>query len=359
MLMKHRVHISSCQLANLRYHKVNMVLALIERLPLELLQPIFIAADHSIALVEASSYIATRLSSNYIYYSTCDYFLTEVRGKRAEQSAAQTRIFATKWLTWNFFKSWILRRFGPTGCLCDRTMDEGCFDAQWPPNFEDATKMVFSRSHLPRLAFVKGRIPTKLLQVPWTQEKIEFLRFLLWMTSMTVDWRNPETAQMAINGRKQAMLDGNLAAVELFNHNRRLGPAANLETLRFAVLEAGCDRSIVYDTLLAANMWSISGITRYSAELYEWCDSRTLHGDPKGNWLRKKLEESRVLRNRDIKAEKEGRIKDVSLNAETEAYDGGPNDKLHISDLEWNKVSTHSSILPQSGIYEPRPSLAG
>jgi len=329
-----------------------MVLAPIERLPLELLQPIFIASDHNIALVKASSYIATQLSSEYIYYSTCDFFLTEVRGKRAEQSAAQTQIFATKWLTWSFFKSWILRKFGPCGCLCGCTMDEGCFDAQWPPNFEDATRMVFSRSHLPRLAFVKGRIPKKILQASWTQEKIEFLRFLLWITSMSIDWSDPKTLQMATDGRKQAMLDGNLAAVELFNHNRRLGQAASLETLRFAVLEAGCDRSIVYDTLLAANMWSSPGIARYSAELYEWCDSQTLYGDPKGNWLRKKLQESRVLRNRNTANEKDGQmwgfIKSVSLNPETEAYNGGPHDQLFVNDLEWNKVREQESLAPES-----------
>ncbi|KAL7777967.1 hypothetical protein CFE70_004641 [Pyrenophora teres f. teres 0-1] len=318
-----------------------MVLSPIERLPLELLQPIFIAADHNIALVKASPYIATRLSSEYIYHSTCDFFLTEVRGKRVEQSAAQTQIFTTKWLTWSFFKSWILRRYGPRGCLCDCTTDEGCFDAQWPPDFEDATRMVFSRSHLPRLAFVKGRIPRKLVQAPWTLEKIEFLRFLLWITSMSVDWSDPETLQMATDGRKQAMLDGNLAAVELFNHNRRLGKAANLETVRFAVLEAGCDRSVVYDTLLAANMWTPPGMTRYSAELYEWCESRTLKGDPKGRWLRKKLEESLVLRDHTIADEKDDRMldlaEDVSLKPETKAYDGGLEDQLCINDLEWNK----------------------
>ncbi|RMZ70746.1 hypothetical protein GMOD_00000879 [Pyrenophora seminiperda CCB06] len=303
-----------------------MVLAPIERLPLELLQPIFIAADHNIALVDASSHIAARLSLPYIYFSTCNYFLTEVRGTRAKQSAAQTRIFASKWLTWTFFKSWILRRFGSSGCLCDRTVDEGCFDAQWPPDFEDATTMVFSRSHLPRLAFVKGRIPRKLLLGPWTQEKVEFLQFVLWITSMSVDWENAETAKAAIDGRRQAMLDGYLPAVELFNHNRRLGKAASLETLLFAVLEAGCDRSIVYDTLLTARMWNPP---RYSEELHEWCDTQALHGNPKGEWLRKKLDEWLV---------------GDYLNPNTGNYMGGPDDQLWIHNLQWNKVRKASEL---------------
>ena len=79
-----------------------MVLAPIERLPVELLQPIFIAAGYSIALIEASTYIAARLSSEYIYHSTCNYYLTDVRGTRAELSAVQTYIFAIVPLVYSF-----------------------------------------------------------------------------------------------------------------------------------------------------------------------------------------------------------------------------------------------------------------
>jgi hypothetical protein len=314
-----------------------MVLSSIECLPVELLQPIFIAAEHNIALIQASPYIAARLSSQYVYHSTCNYHLTEVRGKRAEQSAVQTFIFASRWMTWEFFKSWILRRFGPAGCLCGRTADEGCFDAQWPPNFKDASQMVFSRSHLPCLAFVKGRLPKKLLSGPLTQDKIEFLRFLLWITAMTVDWTDEETAHAAVTARRQAMLDRNLQAVELFNHNRRLGRPSDLETVRFAVTEAGCDRSIVYDTLLAANIWHGRKSPRYSPELHEWCDAQTAERDPKGSWLRKKLEESGVLK-RQEQVEEFRNQGPLELDATTEAYDGGPEDTLTVNVLQWNKV---------------------
>jgi hypothetical protein len=313
-----------------------MVLAPIECLPVELLQPIFIASGHSIALIQASSYIAARLSSEYIYHSTCDYYLTKVRHKRAELSAVQTYIFASRWMTWSFFKSWILRRYGPTGCLCGRTPKKGCFDAQWPPNFEDTSQMIFSRSHLPQIAVVKGRIPKKLLSGPWSRDNIEFLRFLLWITAMTIDWMDPETAQVAIHSREQAMLDRNLEAVELFNHNRRLGRPADLETVRFAVFHAGCDRSIVYDTLLAANMWSGKKRARYSADLHEWCESRIADGDPKGRWLQKKLWESFVLSNQE--AEQVRNHVPMDLNPSTESYDGGPEDMLTTHNLRWNEV---------------------
>ncbi|KAI4906727.1 hypothetical protein J4E90_010186 [Alternaria incomplexa] len=312
-----------------------MGLAPIECLPVELLQPIFIAADHNIALIQASHHIAARLSSEYIYNSTCDYYLTEVRGKRAEQTAAQTFIFASRWMTWDFFKSWIVRRFEPAGCLCGLTTDEGCFDAQWPPDFQDATQMVFSRSHFPRLAFVKGRLPKKLFTGSLTQDKVEFLRFLLWITAMTVDWTNPEVAHATITARKNAMLERNLEAVELFNHNRRLGRPADLDTVRFAVIEAGCDRSIVYDTILVSTMWHGIKPARHCAELYKWCDRQKVEGNPKGQWLWTKLVQSCIERSQED-AEKvhcPGSYLDAS-----DSYDGGPEDTLTVSDLRWNKV---------------------
>ena len=251
-----------------------MGLAPIERLPTELLQQIYTGSEYNIALLRASPYIATRFSSEYIYNAICDYYLTEVHGERKKQSEAQTYIFASKWMTWSFFKSWCLRRFEAQGCLCDRKLAEGCFDAQWPPNFNDATKMTFSRSHLPRLAFVKGRIPRKLLKGPWSQDKIEFLRFLLWITSMSVDWHDPETARIAVEGRYQAMIERNLEAVELFNHNRRLGNFSSLETVHFAVIEAGGDRSIVYDTLLTLHPRDRHTDYLYYDILHQWCNDQ-------------------------------------------------------------------------------------
>jgi hypothetical protein len=194
-----------------------------------------------------------------------------------------------------------------------------------------------------------SRIPMKLLCGPWTQDKIEFLRFLLWITSMSVDWHDSETSQAAVEGRRRAILERNLEAVELFNHNRRLGRAADLEAVYFAVTAAGCDRSIVYDTLLAASLWNTHGKFRHSAELHGWCEARIAEGDPKGTWLQKKLEESRILSN-EKEAEQENernhnRIGRENLDPDTGAYEAGPEDGLIVHQLAWNKVCLHIRIL--------------
>lgn len=335
-----------------------------ENLPVEILQPIFFLADHNIALLQASHQIAAKLSSEYVYKPACRYYLTGVLEDRAAQTAAQTVIFASKWMTWSFFKKWISDFYGPIGCLCGMTIQGGCFDPQWPPDFEHATRMVFSRSHLPRIAFIKARIPKKLLCGPWSSSKVQFLEFLLWMTSMTVDWHDPETRQVAIDGRMQAFRDGNLEAVELFNHNRRLGRNATLSHVRYAVLKGGCNRSIVYDTMLAASTWG-NATSWECSELDNWCESQISSGDPKGRWLKTKLEELRVTSHpgKEYQGSDIGykRMPGGELNSEIGNYDGGVDDQLIINQLKWNQVSyfhflstfcrTITSVIPLSLSY--------
>ncbi|KAJ4351448.1 uncharacterized protein N0V89_006790 [Didymosphaeria variabile] len=320
-----------------------MSLSYIERLPTELIQPIFLASGPNLALPLTSHYIAAKLSHKSTYYAVCTQYLKKRLIHNPNVSLNQTRLFASKWMTWEYFKSFLFDAFEHIGCLCGKTAQEGCFDAQWPPNFEDATAMTFSRSHCPALTFVKCRLPVKLLHGPWTQDKIQFLRFLLWMTSMTVEWANPEVLNIVREGRRQAFLEKNLEAVQLFNHNRRLGRSPDLGSVRFAVIEADCVRSIVYDTMASARLSGSRGRDWDCAELDEWCEKRIEAGDPKGTWLKVKLQE---LRQVDIFKSRDGDYERKiygEMNAETGDYDD-EGDELVINDLNWNKVRNFSPV---------------
>jgi hypothetical protein len=158
------------------------------------------------------------------------------------------------------------------------------------------------------------------------------------------------------------MLEKNLAAVELFNHNRRLGKAADLETVRQAVVESGCDRSIVYDTLTAANMWNKNGLLRHSPELHAWCETQLAKGNLKGEWLRAKLEESSIWSGQAMAQSKLAEsqihvgIKRGPLSPKTGDYDGGLGDQLVVHELEWNKVrkffiSTHRVVVSSQSVF--------
>jgi hypothetical protein len=204
--------------------------------------------------------------------------------------------------------------------------------------------MVFSRSHISQLAWVKGRIPVKLLHGPWTSEKIQFLRFLLWITSMTVDWADADVRKIALQGKKEAVLTQNLEAVELFNHNRRLGKAPGLPMIRFAVMEAGCNRSIVYDTMATARAWGLRGAGWECTALDAWCKERIEAGDPKGEWLQLKLQELRIVNPSTDAAmiNTSSSVREPTggvMNPDTGDYEGGEEDTLVINKHKWNQVS--------------------
>ena len=299
----------------------------IERLPVELLQSIFAAADYNLALPQASNLMGARLSDDYIYHSTCAVYISGTIPSLTARAAAQTFLFSRRWMTWSFFQRWILRTYGPSGCLCGAPPPK-CFDPQWPPDFVDATTMVFSRSHLPRLAFVRARLPQKLLHGPWTPDKVRFLRFLLWTTGMTVQWGDDEVRRVALQGRRDALLEGCLEAVELFNHVRRLGRPPALDAVRVAVLEGRCERSVVFDTLRAAHAGGLRGKAWECCVLDEWCEEHAADRDGKGRWLREKLE---VLRSG-------GNVSLLKTKEEEESGGDGAAG-LVVHDLKWNKVS--------------------
>lgn len=134
-------------------------------------------------------------------------------------------------------------------------------------------------------------ITQKLLHGPWTDDKIKFLNGLLRMSTISVDWTDKDAVRIAVKGKREAILQRNLDAVHLFSRVRRLGKAPNIELVKFAVMEAGCDRSVVFDLIVAAMDW---GHRRWNdVELDQWVVKKEREGDLKGRWLRVKLEELR------------------------------------------------------------------
>ncbi|KAF2710042.1 hypothetical protein K504DRAFT_501326 [Pleomassaria siparia CBS 279.74] len=272
-----------------------------------LLQPIFLLSGLNLALVDASHHIAAKLATDHIYRPVCTKYLATNLCSRAEQSAAQTKILASKWMTWEYFKAFVVKTWDHKGCLCGKTVDEGCFDTQWPPDFEDPTTMLYTRSHMPVLAFVKVRIPIKLLRGPWATDRIQFLWFLLWITSCTVDWSETEGRKMALEGRNEAVLTKkNLEFVQLSNHNRRLGRTPDLDAVRLAVVEGGCDLSIVYDTMAFER-------------------TRCLKGDA---WKNEALD-NRAINN--------SKVFPGQMDPKTGDYDDVDEDKLVITPPKWNQ----------------------
>lgn len=108
---------------------------------------------------------------------------------------------------------------------------------------------------------------------------------------MSIDRADKEAIRIATRGRLEAIRDRCYDAAYLFAHSRRLGSAVSLELIKFAVVDCGCDRSIVFDLMIAAKE---SKMSRWNdVQLDAWAAQQEASGNPKGKWLKKKLEEVR------------------------------------------------------------------
>lgn len=163
---------------------------------------------------------------------------------------------------------------------------------------------------------------------------MQFLRFLLWTTSITVNWEYQDAALSALARRRDAMWGRNSDAVQLFSHNHRLDRVADLSLVQFAVMKAGCDRSIIFDTMLTADRWG--DIRGQCDALDQKCAERIRAGDPKGRWVKTKLAKLRDYDYHDHTKH--------ALCPETGDYNGGWNDQLIVKELQWDKVSRNSLV---------------
>jgi hypothetical protein len=311
-----------------------MAISPLEALPPELLQEIFVLSDLNLEFPESSPYIARKLSDPYLYRLLCNRHLdlkntARISRRAAEPIRQQNRIFAYKWMTWDVYKTFIIKRYEESGCLCD---ESGCANPCWPPDFANPTSMLFDDFHRPATSLIACSIPKRLVRGPWTKDKLQFLRFLLWTTSMNIDWRRPEAVENTKQGRKEAVLERNLEAVQLLNNCRRVCRAPKLEDVRFAVIDGGCDRSIVYDTMEAVRMWGVVGKGWNCEVLDQWCAYATANtGNPKGRWLKLKLEELRSS-----ESSKSAQTRIGYMLPGTGDYDHVEGDQLIIARKKWN-----------------------
>ena len=264
----------------------------IEQLPAEILQEIF---KHSsdFNLPQCSPYIAAKLSSPAMYIAACDYAFTSDH-QRTTSATLQKQLFSRRWMTWAFFRRYLLRDVDPGSCPCWLVLlgyDEGRNPCHLPIKPTDISCGADRSRKLSWIKNINCPLPTKLTHGPFTPDKVQFLRLLLRATNMSIDRANKEAIRVAARGRVEAIRDHNHDIAYLFSHTRRLGSAISLNLIKFAIIECDCDRSIVFDLMISAKE---SRLSRWNdVELDEWIARQESIGNPKGKWLKKKLEELR------------------------------------------------------------------
>jgi len=135
-------------------------------------------------------------------------------------------------------------------------------------------------------------VPEKVLDGPWDEDKAHFLYYLSWL-GLRVDWDHSTLGETASSGLTQAVVGGNtLAVATLLSPSIGVSPSQQL--LRAAVLEHGCDRTIVFHLVSAAVKLHIlsrgkafgsssSDVNFRDASLWSWAGRVK---SEKGRWLK-------------------------------------------------------------------------
>jgi len=94
------------------------------------------------------------------------------------------------------------------------------------------------------------QLPEKLLRGPWTADTAQFLYYLAWM-KLGIDWSHSTLGEVAASGLSQAIADGQRKVVAtLSSPVVSVQPTMNM--LRMAVVQHGCDKTIVFHLVCAA-----------------------------------------------------------------------------------------------------------
>lgn len=166
------------------------------------------------------------------------------------------------------------------------------------------------------------KVPEKLLNAPWTTEKCDFLEMLL-RCNASLDWIGTTSGEIAEEGLMQALRVGNARAVRLlvtkagswdtqglnglnpcwpdnaedlasgpwpmeelvrddgYHKPKGVGVVSQTKHLRTAVLEAGCQKHVVKELLMAED----TNIDFGDRVVLDWAVEKRLLGDERGPWL--------------------------------------------------------------------------
>ncbi|KAK4635085.1 hypothetical protein CLAFUW4_01148 [Fulvia fulva] len=249
----------------------------LEMLPAEVIHHIFeYSANVNLPLV--SRHLAAKLSkSTHLELQLTETILSPVLRRLsnddpgAAQLAAATRLLNSRFMTFNFFKSW-LQVHNPAGHLHKPNIEHA--DTDWRAMW---TALQPSSTLLP---------PRKLLSPPFTEAKSNFLSVLAqeWPVIATVD---PVYGDFALQGLQCAVAEcrRDVVAVML-----RMGVPVSTELLRVAVIDGGCDSHVVLMLLeripqAGASWRTHEEINLLDPSLWAWAEKACKDGNDKGRWL--------------------------------------------------------------------------
>lgn len=238
---------------------------------------------------------ARQLSHERIYvryvvdtlWKECPSCSEERADEVCDKAPTISRILQCKWMSWHIFKTAVRELQSRTAK--ERIVPEGERNYVVALNFDNPHE----QGQLDYLHLQPSvQIPKKLLQGPWTQEKVEFLYYLIW-SNVSVDWERSSRGEIATSGLQQAVEERNSKAVASLL-SQPIGVVPTGSMVRSAVIDHGCDETIVFHLLNAALRAQIlsraearmlTDFTFRDPSLWSWAGRMRNNGNRKGAWL--------------------------------------------------------------------------
>ena len=270
-------------------------LSALEQLPTEMVQAIFVQSGN-LALPMSSPDLVVQLSGRQLQWElTCDA-LSHVVSQSDENATSATstelsdatRLLNSRFMTWSFFQIWLDHESDARNL--DISEPRVSSDEQWHSRYADIWVALQPSSRL--------SLPTKIVRGPWTVDRISFLKVFSLYPDACSTPLDGIVAEVAYEGFEQAIEQRCLEVIKLL---RKLQIKPHQELLRKAVIDHGCDKSIVLyllqwfivDTMrcnITAAADTASTISRPEVDfldpmLWAWTSKAKAVGEAKGEWL--------------------------------------------------------------------------
>jgi large subunit ribosomal protein L14e len=271
----------------------------LQGLPQELLELIFLYSMN-ISLPRASDDLGAKLSSPAMcttmcmrtFFSTVDHKAPIRDRKTTSDPILQSEILTCRFFTYSFFLSYVARAHDALVKQRGKPWQETSVSIPSIEAFDDGL-WPFKFTKIKYLGFaVNFRIPEKLLHGPFTPDKSNLL-YVLVSLSGSIDWEGSMAGEIAKEGLKDAIREGNERAVAGLSVLLGIAKEISTQHVRFAVLECGCDLNIMRHLLFNAQILYGGSPTEtldmLDPVLWRWADERQEEDDSRGSSLKMML----------------------------------------------------------------------
>ena len=255
----------------------------LQGLPQELLEMVFLYSMN-LSLPRASPDLGQKLSSQAvtmeivmrIFFHTVEHKVVNTRDRKVTSDPIiQSELLVCRFFTWDFFLAYVKKAHGALITSRGKIWEKAGVDVPGPKDFDGLWPYRFMR--ITYLAFAEGfHIPEKVLHGPWSDDKASLL-YVLVSLGGEIDWQGTMAGETAKEGLKQAILGKNERAVAALSVLLGVAQALDIQIIRHAVIDCGCNMNIVRHLLFNAQILHKSttkgALNFHDPKLWLWADS--------------------------------------------------------------------------------------